>query len=88
MELVRIISRAKGLRASTIIVDSTNRLQMEVTRGVEIVQEGNRIVQDQDSMSLAGQEILEAGLVDRLGNCVDYLLNTVGVLLVLVHLEE
>ena len=80
MELVRIISRAKGLRASTIIVDSTNRLQMEVTRGVEIVQEGNRIVQD--------QEILEAGLVDRLGNCVDYLLNTMGVLLVLVHLEE
>ena len=79
MELVRIISRDKGLRASTIIVDSTNRLQMEVTRGVEIVQEGNRIVQD--------QEILEAGLVDRLGNCVDYLLNTVGVLLVLVHLE-
>ena len=66
-------------------MDSTNRLQ---TRGVEIVQEGNRIVQDQDSMSLAGQEILEAGLVDRLGNCVDYLLNTVGVLLVLVHLEE
>ena len=85
MDLVRIISRSKGLRASTIIVDSTNRLQ---TRGVEILQEGNRIVQDQDSMSLAGQEILEAGLVDRLGNCVDYLLNTVGVLLVLVHLEE
>ena len=43
MELVRIISRAKCIRASTIIVDSTTRLKMEVTRGVEIVQ-------DQDSM--------------------------------------
>ena len=62
MELVRIISRAKCIRASTIIVDSTTSLKMEVTRGVEeIVQEGNRIVQDWDCMSLAGQEILEAG---------------------------
>ena len=43
MELVRIISRAKCIRASTIIVDSTTRLKMEVIRGVEIVQ-------DQDSM--------------------------------------
>ena len=43
VEMVRIISRAKCIRASTIIVDSTTRLKMEVTRGVEIVQ-------DQDSM--------------------------------------
>ena len=49
------------------------------------MQDGNRMVQDQDSMSVAGQEILEAGLVDRLGNCVDYLLNTVGVVLVPVQ---
>ena len=43
MEVVRIISRAKCIRAITIIVDSTTRLKMEVTRVVEIVQ-------DQDSM--------------------------------------
>ena len=60
MELVRIISRAKCIRASTIIVDSTTSLKMEVTRGVEeIVQEGNRIVQDWDCMSLAGLSSLE-----------------------------
>ena len=96
LEGIRVISFLRGqgntarytlaLAASTIIVDSTNRLQMEVTRGVEeIVQDGNRMVQDQDSMSVAGQEILEAGLVDRLGNCVDYLLNTVWVVLVPVQ---
>ena len=76
-ELARLISRA----ASTIIVDYTTRLQMEVTRGCveEILQEGNRVVLEQGIMSLTGQEIVEAGLADRLGNCVDYLLNIVGV---------
>jgi len=65
LEGIRVISFLRGqgntarytlaLAASTIIVDSTNRLQMEVTRGVEeIVQDGNRMVQDQDSMSVAG----------------------------------
>ena len=72
-ELARLISRA----ASTIIVDYTTRLQMEVTRGCveEILQEGNRVVLEQGIMSLTGQEIVEAGLADRLGNCLDYLLN-------------
>ena len=75
--LARLISRA----ASTIIVDYTTRLQMEVTRGCveEILQEGNRVVLEQGIMSLTGQEIVEAGLADRLGNCVDYLLDIVGV---------
>ena len=76
-ELARLISRA----ASTIIVDYTTRLQMEVTRGCveEILQEGNRVVLEQGIMSLTGQEIVEAGLADRMGNCVDYLLDIVGV---------
>ena len=73
-ELVRIISRAKCIRASTIIVDSTTRLKMEVTRGVEIVL-------DQDSMPCWPGDIRN-WFVDWLGNCVDYLLNTVGVLVV------
>ena len=76
-DLARLISRA----ASSIIVDYTTRLQIEVTMGgvEEILQEGNRVVQEQGIMSLTGQEIVETGLADRLGNCMDYLLNTVGV---------
>ena len=96
---IRVISFLRGqgntagytlaLAASTIMVDYTTRLRMEVTRGMEeILQEGSRVVQEQGIMSLTGQEIVEAGLADRLGNCVDYLLNTVKVVLVPVQGDQ
>ena len=61
---------------------------MDVTKGVEqILMEGSREFIP-GPIDLTGREIVDAGLADGIDNTVDYLVNTVGAVMVPVESLE
>ena len=74
-----------ALAASTIMVDHTTRLQMDVSAGVQsILKEGSRTMEI-GSLDMIGSEVVEAGLADDVGNYVDFLINNMGAVIVSVE---
>ena len=74
-----------ALAASTVMVDHTTRLQMDVSAGVQsILKEGSRTMEI-GSLDMIGSELVEAGLADEVGNYMDFLINNVGAVIVPVE---
>lgn len=74
-----------ALAANTIMVDYTTRLEMNVSRGVESILRESARNTALGHFDLTGEEVVDAGLADGVGNYIDFLVNKVGAVIVPVE---